>query len=132
MKTLLTFTAIALMACGAQHAPSPEQGSAIAQTIDAATFAQHMEDEEATLVDVRTDGEVAEGKISGAIHIEYDSADMEAQFNALDKNKPVLVYCAAGGRSGRTKKLLVEWGFQEVYDLSGGLGAWMAAGMPVE
>lgn len=105
---------------------------AIIETVDVSTFQSHLADAGATLVDVRTDGEVAEGMIPGAIQIEYNSAEMEAQFNELDKSKPVLVYCAAGGRSGSTKAQLAEWGFQEVYDLDGGMGAWVASGMAVE
>jgi rhodanese-related sulfurtransferase len=42
----------------------------------------------------------------------------------LDKNKPVLVYCAAGGRSASAAKDLKKAGFKKVYDLEGGYDAW--------
>jgi len=42
----------------------------------------------------------------------------------LDKNKPVYVYCAVGGRSATAAKILSDMGFTEVYDLEGGIINW--------
>ena len=95
-------------------------------------FEAHMNDDGAVLIDVRTDGEIAEGKIPGSIQIEYNSADMDAKLSELDPSKPVLVYCAAGGRSGKTMAMLQEKGFETVYNLEGGIGAWKKAGKPIE
>jgi rhodanese-related sulfurtransferase len=83
------------------------------------------------LVDVRTPEEVAEGKIEGAQNIDFRDPKFKEEISTLDKNKPVVVYCGAGGRSGKTSALLQELGFKEIYDLSGGFTQWKAESFPV-
>ena len=101
-------------------------------TVDVVTFRKHMSDEGAIVVDVRTEEEVNQGFIPSAIHIEYNSEDMDAEFNRLGKDRPILVYCAGGGRSAKTMTLLTEMGFTTVYDLDGGIEAWSMAKYPIE
>jgi predicted sulfurtransferase len=43
---------------------------------------------------------------------------------ALDKEKPVMVYCKSGGRSARAASILKDKGFENVYDLDGGIIGW--------
>lgn len=50
----------------------------------------------------------------------------------LDRAKTWLVICRSGGRSGRAAAHLASLGFTEVYNLTGGMLAWNAAGKPVE
>ncbi|TAE59522.1 MAG: rhodanese-like domain-containing protein, partial [Bacteroidetes bacterium] len=50
----------------------------------------------------------------------------------LDKSQPVFVYCAVGGRSGRSAQTLQQLGFTQVYDLEGGITRWQQEGLPVE
>lgn len=83
------------------------------------------------LLDVRSDEEWAEGHLPNASYIPYESEDFEAQLHALDKDRPVLVYCAAGGRSSRAMGVLNQAGQAEVYNLLGGIRAWRANGQPV-
>jgi rhodanese-related sulfurtransferase len=78
----------------------------------------------AQLIDVRTPREFSNGFIEGAKNIDYNGDTFEKQMKKLDKTKPVLVYCAAGGRSENAAELLQEWGFKEVYDLEGGYNGW--------
>lgn len=87
-------------------------------------FSQLIKKSGAQLIDVRTPREFSNGSISGAKNIDYNGDSFEKQMKKLDKNKPVLVYCAAGGRSENAAELLKEWGFKEVYDLEGGYNAW--------
>lgn len=82
----------------------------------------------AVILDVRTDGEVAQGVIENAIQIDFNQPNFELNLDKLDKNKPTFVYCASGGRSGSASKILVEKGFKQVYNLSGGINAWRAEG----
>ena len=42
----------------------------------------------------------------------------------LDKNQPIIVYCAAGGRSAKASQMLKKNGFKVIYDLSGGYDNW--------
>ena len=80
------------------------------------------------LIDVRTPREFQAGAIEGAVNYNISDGTLEEKLKDLDQNKPVLVYCAVGGRSARAAKLLAEKGFQTVYDLKGGYNAWVASG----
>jgi rhodanese-related sulfurtransferase len=83
------------------------------------------------LIDVRTPEELSIGFIPNAINIDFRGNDFEKQLMALDKSKPVLLYCKSGGRSGSTYTFLKEKGFQNVYDLKGGFTAWTNANKPI-
>ena len=81
------------------------------------------------LVDVRTDAEVARGKIPQGeplpLHL------IPIRLNELDKAKPTVFYCQMGGRSAQAAAFAAANGFSDVYNLQGGITAWMQAGLPV-
>ncbi|WP_405202611.1 rhodanese-like domain-containing protein [Dokdonia sp. LLG6352-1] len=91
-----------------------------------------MSAQEIQLVDVRTDREWESGHIKGAKHFEMNNVNWQSQLETLDKEEPVYVYCAKGGRSARCAKQLEEAGFTTIYDLKGGLTSWKASGKTVE
>ncbi|MFV0462718.1 MAG: MBL fold metallo-hydrolase [Nostocoides sp.] len=76
------------------------------------------------LVDIRNAGEVADGMIPGAVHIPL--AELGRRSDELERNVPVLLYCAGGWRSSVGASLLRARGFTDVSDLLGGYGAWDA------
>ena len=82
------------------------------------------------LVDVRTAEEYAEGHIPGAINLVIRN-DVPEYYARLNKNKPVYVYCMSGRRSTLAAEKLVENGFK-VYNMTGGITGWRAAGLPEE
>ena len=82
-------------------------------------------DSNVQLIDVRTPEEYAEGFIKNAKNINFYDDDFLSQMSSLDKNKPVYVYCKSGGRSGKSATQLKEAGFTKVYDLEGGITAWI-------
>ncbi|MFN0213854.1 MAG: rhodanese-like domain-containing protein [Saprospiraceae bacterium] len=84
------------------------------------------------LVDVRTPGELQSGYIAGALNLNFHDADFSKKISQLDKNRPVMVYCAVGGRSGNAASQLSKMGFAMVYDLKGGMNAWKSAGKAVK
>jgi phage shock protein E len=84
---------------------------------------------ESVLVDVRTPGEWRGGIIEGALLFDISSAEFETNMSALEKETPVYIYCAAGGRSGTASEMMKKKGYT-VYDLKGGMGAWTASGRP--
>jgi rhodanese-related sulfurtransferase len=84
-----------------------------------------------TILDVRTEGEVAKGKIEGSVNIDWFADDFEQKVKELDKTKTLLVYCAAGGRSEEAAAMLAALGFKKVHNLTEGMNGWKAAGMPV-
>ena len=93
--------------------------------VSQADFKKLMKDKNAQIVDVRTANEVLQGKIQGSINIDYFKTNFkEIAVSKLDKSKPVLVYCAAGGRSASAAKDLKKAGFKKVYDLEGGYDNW--------
>jgi len=81
------------------------------------------------LVDVRNQGETAQGTIVGAREIPL--ATLASSIAALDRTRPVVVYCASGSRSHVASTVLREAGFADVSDLLGGYAAWEAAELPV-
>ncbi len=85
---------------------------------------------DALLLDVRTPREVEKGAIEGAENLNFHSSDFkERLLEKVDPNRRVLVYCASGGRSGKTAEILKNEGdVQQVYDLKGGYKAWKAKG----
>lgn len=76
------------------------------------------------IVDVRQNAEVAEGMIDGAVQMDISKPAFYEQIETLDKNRPVLVYCAAGGRSKTAQEIMQENGFTEVHNLKRGYGHW--------
>jgi thioredoxin len=76
------------------------------------------------LIDVRTPGEYAGGYIKNAQNFDWNGSDFDTKVAALDKTKPVLVYCLSGGRSKKAAAKLNSMGFQEVLELDGGYLAW--------
>jgi rhodanese-related sulfurtransferase len=76
------------------------------------------------LIDVRTPEEFNQGNIEGALNLNFYASDFDAKLNALDKSKPVFLYCQSGIRSAKSYKLLKHKGFKEVYDLEKGYDAW--------
>jgi DMSO/TMAO reductase YedYZ molybdopterin-dependent catalytic subunit/rhodanese-related sulfurtransferase/glyoxylase-like metal-dependent hydrolase (beta-lactamase superfamily II) len=81
------------------------------------------------LVDVRGTAETAAGTVPGAIEIPL--AILGDSLDALDRHRPVVVYCASGYRSLVAASFLAQAGFADVSDLAGGFGAWQNAGLTV-
>lgn len=100
--------------------------------VDAEKAAKLVQENKVSVLDVRTPEEFEEGHIKGAKNIDISSKDFVTQLDKLDKNKPVLVHCGAGGRSTRSLPTLEKLGFKEIYHLDGGLKDWKKAGKPVE
>ena len=94
-------------------------------------FAKGIESDKVLLLDVRTEKEVNEGYISGATNLDFFGSDFDQSLNTLDKNAEVYVYCRSGGRSYKTAEKLEALGFQKVYNLDGGIGAWESAGKEI-
>jgi rhodanese-related sulfurtransferase len=106
--------------------------SSAQQKINADELAQVLKNEPGVqLVDLRTPGELAQtGKIAGAMVINFNSPDFQNQVEKLDKEKAVIVYCAAGGRSPRAAAQMTKMGFKKIYDYAGGMNDWKAKGKP--
>ena len=56
---------------------------------------------------------------------------LKKSFLAFDKEIPVYVYCASGGRSEAAAEDLIKNGLKQVYNLAGGIEAWRTQQLPV-
>lgn len=106
--------------------------SFVAEDLNVEEFAQKMEETPGIVLDVRTPEEVSRGKIKGAVEMDFYSDDFDQQLAGLDSSKVIFVYCAKGGRSSKAMNKLSNMGCKTVYNLDGGMGAWLGAKMPVE
>lgn len=93
---------------------------------------------DALLVDVRDEPELtAQGKLKGAINVSRGMLEFRADPGGTNHNpefrkeRPVILYCASGGRSALAGKTLRDMGFAEVYNL-GGFKDVAGAGFPTE
>lgn len=87
--------------------------------------------EGAQIVDVRTAEEYASGHVAKAVNMDINTSDFEQKIGALDKTKPVFVYCLSGGRSAGAVSVLEKNGFTTIYEMPGMI-AWNSANKPVE
>ena len=72
----------------------------------------------ARIVDVRTPAEFADGAYKGAINIPLGS--LAARMGELEpKDKPIVLYCASGARSGQAARMLKKAGFADVINAGG-------------
>jgi rhodanese-related sulfurtransferase len=83
------------------------------------------------IIDVRTPEEFAQGHIENAINIDYYSDAFSDDIEDLDKDPTYLIYCHSGARSSNALSFMESLYFSEVYNISGGITAWRAAGLPV-
>ena len=82
-------------------------------------------DRHAVILDVRTEAEMEEGYIPGAIHIDfYRGQEFLEELDQLDKSKNYYVYCRSGNRSGQACALMGGRGFGNCYNLLGGMLEW--------
>lgn len=75
-----------------------------------------------TLLDVRQPKEYEESHIAGAKLVPLPQ--LTDLYSDLDRDKPIIVYCAIGGRSRVAAQMLAGKDFQKVFNLSGGIKAW--------
>jgi rhodanese-related sulfurtransferase len=74
------------------------------------------------LLDVREPAELATAAVAGAVHIPM--REVPTRLDELPRDKPLIVMCHSGGRSGRVAQYLQDFGFSNVFNLKGGIDAW--------
>ncbi len=87
--------------------------------------------DDAFLLDVRTAGEYKEGFIGEALNVSVSEIDVNMNKMPKDKEASILVYCQTGARSSKAAARLAKEGYQNVFNLNGGIAAWQTAGLPV-
>jgi phage shock protein E len=72
------------------------------------------------ILDVRTPAEYAAGHLTGARLLNFFDAQFKDEIQQLDRAASYLIYCRSGNRSGKAARLMLQWGFTELYELQGG------------
>ncbi|GAA5522838.1 rhodanese-like domain-containing protein [Aliifodinibius salicampi] len=97
--------------------------------ISSEEFEQKYSEVPGIVIDVRTQDEYDEGHLAVTDrHHDLLNGDFEARLDSLDKNKTYYLYCRSGNRSGQAAKLMIENGFENVYNI-GGFEDLVAAGL---
>lgn len=115
-----------------------EAAHAAVPKITPAAAAELVKTADALIVDIRDGTEVAaSGKVKGAVAVPRGSLESRADPDsathnaAMRKDRPIILYCAGGGRAALAGKTLLDLGFTDVRNL-GGFRDWVAAGGEVE
>jgi adenylyltransferase/sulfurtransferase len=80
------------------------------------------------LIDVREPDEYAQAAISGSTLIPL--ASIPARIAEINPASAVIIHCKAGGRSARAAQFLLENGYNDVTNVTGGMDAWLDAALP--
>ena len=102
------------------------------QNVDPMDATQLMNHRDAVIVDVREGNELGEGQIRESVHVPLGEIKSGPDKLARHKGRPVIAVCRTGSRSGIAASSLVKSGFEEVYNLRGGIMAWQNAGLPLQ
>ena len=130
---------LAILILGGCSAPAAAPAATEAQTIDVAslprdvdvqTTAALREQPDVMILDVREQDEWDAGHIPGAVFMPM--GQVPDRLSEISKDKTVIVQCRSGNRSSQVTDFLVQQGFTNVHNMSGGLKAWQSAGLPVE
>ena len=88
--------------------------------------------QDAVLLDVRDKSEYQEGSLPGAVSLPYSQIVEDRTKLEKYRQRPVVVFCKNGQQGARTCSILRKQGFENIYNLDGGLLAWRTANMPVQ
>lgn len=126
MRNVFSFLLfLSLTACKGQPATTAKMGPA--------DFEKAITTEKVQVLDVRTAGEFKTGHIKDALQADWTN---QQQFldrvQYVDKDKPVYVYCLAGGRSASAADWMRNNGYKNVVELQGGINAWKRDSKPLE
>jgi rhodanese-related sulfurtransferase len=86
---------------------------------------------DATVIDVRPAADFATGHIVNAVNIPMNGFKNQLAVLAKYKGRPIIVNCRSGAQSSVACQQLRKEGFEEVYNLKGGILAWQAANLPL-
>lgn len=85
----------------------------------------------AVVVDVRGVAEFSSGHIVGAINVPENTLAQGAKVLEKDRDKPLLLCCAAGMVSARAGRTLKKLGYRKLFALKGGIAAWQQENLPL-
>jgi molybdopterin/thiamine biosynthesis adenylyltransferase/rhodanese-related sulfurtransferase len=98
------------------------------QEVDTQTASEKIESNQVVVLDVREPDEFEQGALKNVVHIPRGHLEAQVESKIVDKNSPVIVYCAGGVRSAFAAKTLQELGYANVLSMAGGFGKWKDEG----
>src|SRR5215212_4192231 len=102
------------------------------EQVSVAQLNERLAESDVQIVDVRRPAEYVNGHVPRAFNVPLASLEQSLGPLPLKKNKLTAVICAGGYRSSAAASLLENQGFSNLINVSGGTGAWINAGYPVE
>jgi rhodanese-related sulfurtransferase len=127
--SLLSFAGLLLVACTLADASAQSlEGRTSLSPAEAATLNRN----DVVFLDVRTKVEWRRGHVKGATHIPHNEAAAHVSTMIPDKSKPIITYCAVGGRASWVVNDLTAKGYTVIPVTGGGYSELIAAGMPDE
>jgi rhodanese-related sulfurtransferase len=129
--SFLTQSMVAVLLLSFGSCSSSAAQSAEIKRISNQELQELLQNPEVQLVDVRTPNEYNQAHLANAQLIDFMKPDFSEKVDQLDKSKPIIVYCAVGGRSMQSTRVLKDLGFTEIYDLQKGIRGWLIEGLPV-
>jgi rhodanese-related sulfurtransferase len=107
-------------------APDPTSGSRVVDVNEA----RRRQSAGALLVDVRQPDEWSAGHAPNTKLIPLGS--LAGRLGEIPRDREVLLICRSGNRSGSAQSQLLQLGYENVINVSGGMHAWVGAGLPIE
>jgi molybdopterin/thiamine biosynthesis adenylyltransferase/rhodanese-related sulfurtransferase len=96
--------------------------------IDTTEAQRRIDAGDVVVLDVREPDEYEQGALPGALHIPRGHLEAQIEGRVVDKNQPVVVYCAGGVRSAFAADTLASLGYTDVVSMEGGFGKWKDEG----
>jgi len=98
--------------------------------IDPAAAAQRLDEPDTVFLDVRENDEYEQGALPDAVHVTRGHLESQVEGRVLDKDTPLVVYCAGGTRSAFAAETLQDLGYTNVVSMVGGFNRWKDDGHP--
>ena len=135
--TLLAAATLLLSGCGAPRTTTLQaatvdtaQPTALALNLDVATVQRLHAAGEIVIIDVREDYEYKDGHIPGAQLIPL--GELPDRTGEIPRDETVVIVCRSGNRSAQAHRYLLNQGFTNVHNMTGGMLDWVAAGYETE
>lgn len=104
----------------------------VVERVNATKFKQLIEQGNAIILDVRTQGEYSRGHIKGSTLLDVSDPAFTSKVSFVQKDKTILLYCLSGSRSRAVAGFMQKQGFKQIYELANGLIEWNQLGYQLE
>ena len=93
-------------------------------------ISKNRKSDDLIIIDVSTPQEYKNLHLEGAVNVSLISRFFKTRLDIMDRDKTYMVYCKVGGRSKIAQKLMLQFGFETVYNITGGTLLWEEERLP--